>query len=245
MKVIKIIIAFLLLFTIGIFTSYANVKYNNWTDDFINTFDKTDANFKFYNIKINCVVSDITNEKQIKNICLDIIESLNLDNDKIKWQQEENNNGFKIYAEVQDGPYSVSFTAIKKNKKEYYIIIDILNNKVYKNIVDIYQNLNDMLNSYSDEVDIYLCIVGEYTKYLQLGKSNDILQNILYNMNAKEIDRIKEENFISVTAYSNLLLENNLDYLENKINLNIGIRYSENEDKTLIYMATPIIKLDY
>ena len=64
-------------------------------------------------------------------------------------------------------------------------------------------------------------------------------------MNAKEIDRVKDENLFLLTAYSNLLVENNLEYLENKINLNIGIRYSENEDKTLIYMATPIIKLDY
>jgi len=64
-------------------------------------------------------------------------------------------------------------------------------------------------------------------------------------MNAKEIDKIRNNNYISVTAYSNLLKENDLEYLENKINLNIGIRYSENEDKTLIYMATPIIKLDY
>ena len=60
-----------------------------------------------------------------------------------------------------------------------------------------------------------------------------------------KLQRVREENFISVTAYSKLLLENNLDYIGNKINLNIGIRYSENEDKTLIYMATPIIKLDY
>ena len=244
MKVIKITTVFLLLFIIGIFTSYADIKYNNWTDDFINTFEETNANFKFYNIKINCVASDITSKKQIENICLDMVESLNLDNNKIKWQ-EKNNNEHKIYAEIQDGSYSVSFTAIKKNKKEYYIIIDILNNKVYKNIVDIYKNLNDILNSYSNEVDIYLCVVGEYTKNLQLDKSDDILQNILYNMNAKEVDRVRDENLISATAYSNLLSENNLDYLESKINLNIGIRYSENEDKTLIYMATPIIKLDY
>ena len=64
-------------------------------------------------------------------------------------------------------------------------------------------------------------------------------------MNAKEIDKIRNNNYISVTAYSNLLKENDLEYLENKINLNIGIRYSEDDDKTLIYIATPIIKLDY
>lgn len=244
MKVIKIIIAFSLLFTIGIFTSHANVKYNDWTDDFIKTFNATDSNFKFYNIKINCVVSNITNEKQIENICLDIVKSLNLDSNKIKWQEKSNNKS-KIYAEIEDGSYVISFTAIQKNKKKYYIIIDILNNKVYKNIVDIYKKLNYMIDNYSDEKNIYLCIVGQYTKKLQLSKCNDILQNILYNMNAKEVDRVRDENLISATAYSNLLSENNLDYLESKINLNIGIRYSENEDKTLIYMATPIIKLDY
>ena len=244
MKVTKVVTTFLLLFIIGIFTSYASVKYNNWTDNFIKTFEETNADFKFYNIKINCVVSETTDKNQIENMCTNIVNSLDLKTNKIKWK-EENDNGLKIYAQAQDDSCSISFTAIKKNSKEYYIIVDILNNKVYKNIVDIYQTLNDVINKYSNDVDIYLCIAGEYTKNLQLYKSNDILENILYNMNAKEIDKIEDDNLISVTAYSNLLTENDLDYLDNKINLNIGIRYSENEDKTLIYMATPIIKLDY
>ena len=64
-------------------------------------------------------------------------------------------------------------------------------------------------------------------------------------MNAQEVDRIQEENFISVTADSKILQGNDLEYLGNNINLNIGMRYSEDEDKTLIYIATPIIKLDY
>jgi len=244
MKVIKFVTTFLLLFIIGIFTSYAGVKYNKWTDNFISTFEQTEANFKFYNIKINCVVSNINSKKQIESMCTDIVNSLNLNSDKIKFK-EENDNGVKIYAQIQDSSYNVSFTAIKKNSKEYYIIIDILSNKLYKNIGDVYRNLDDILHRRSNDVEIYLCMAGEYTKKLQLYKSNDILENILYNMNAKEIDRVREDNLVSVTAYSNLLTENDLDYLENKINLNIGIRYSENEDKTLIYMATPIIKLDY
>ena len=138
-----------------------------------------------------------------------------------------------------------------------------MNNKVYKNIVDIYKRLDKLLNKYSDNVEISFCIVGEYTKNLQIYKCNDILENILSNyflsvvpeevknikkvlsMNAKSIDTIRDKDFVSVTAYSNLLTENNLEYFESKINLNIGIRYSKNEDKTLIYIATPIIKLDY
>ena len=81
--------------------------------------------------------------------------------------------------------------------------------------------------------------------YAKLSIKIFIKEKILYNMNAEEIDRIENENMISITAYSKLLDKNYLEYLGNKINLNIGIRYSEDEDKTLIYIATPIIKLDY
>ena len=89
------------------------------------------------------------------------------------------------------------------------------------------------------------CISGEYVKKLQISNYDDIFKKILYNMNAEEIDRVKEENFISITAYSKVLKENYLEYYGHKINLNIGMRYSEDDDKTIIYVATPIIKLDY
>ena len=245
MKVIKIITSFLLLFVLGMFTSYAKVKYNNWTENFIKTFEQTDVNFKFYNIKINATVANKNSEDDIKQMCVEIIRCFDISEDKIKWNIKKEKDEMKIYAEVKDNTYSISFAAIKKNNKEYYIIIDILNNKVYKNIVDIYPNLDKLLRERSVDVEISTCMAVEYTKNLQLDKSNDILENILYNMSAKEIDRIRDNNYISVTAYSNLLVENDLEYLDDKINLNIGIRYSENEDKTLIYMATPIIKLEY
>ena len=244
MKVIKFVTTFLLLMSLGIFISYADIKYNNWTSNFVETFEETNAKFKFYDIKINYTVNGNLSENEVQNMFINLAESLNVDEKKIKWNIKDKDE-VKIYAQLKDDVYNISFAATKKNKKEYYIIVDILNNKVYKNIVDIYRNLDDTLSKYSDDVEICVCIAGEYTKKLHLDKCNDILQNILYNMNAKEIDRVNEENFVSVTAYSNLLAENDLEYLENKINFNIGIRYSENEDKTLIYMATPIIKLDY
>ena len=101
------------------------------------------------------------------------------------------------------------------------------------------------LYKYSNIVDISTCISGEFSKKLQFSKYDDIFQEILYNMSAEEIDRVESENMVSITAYSELFDENYLEYLGNKINLNIGIRYSEDDDKTLIYIATPIIKLDY
>ena len=245
MKIAKFITTFLLLFVLGMFISYANVIYNNWTNDFIEAFEQTDAKFKFYNIKINTVVPDIKSEEEIKQICIDIMNCFNISENQISWNIKGNEKEAQIYTKVKDNNYSITFTATQKNNKEYYIIIDILNNKVYKNIENIYTKLENELSEYSNDVDINVCIAGEYTKKLKKAKISDILQKILYNMYAEKISDIEEENFLSVNAYSKLLKENNLKYLDREINLNIGIRYSEDDDRTTIYMATPIIKIDY
>ena len=83
----------------------------------------------------------------------------NISENQISWNIKGNEKEAQIYTKVKDNNYSITFTATQKNNKEYYIIIDILNNKVYKNIRDIYQTLNKVLNSHSNDVEIAMCIV--------------------------------------------------------------------------------------
>ncbi len=244
MKIIKVIASFFTLMLIGIFISYGDTD-NNGYDKFLETFDNTQADFKFYNIKANGLINYDITKNEIKDICIDIINDLGLEESDIKWEEKWGEKEKQIYIQSNTSDKNISIVGIKKNSDESYIIVDILDNKVYKNIVDIYTILEKSLYKYSNIVDISTCISGEFSKRLQFSKYDDILQEILYNMSAKEIDRIENENMVSITAYSELIEENYLEYLGNKINLNIGIRYSEDDDKTLIYIATPIIKLDY
>jgi len=244
MKIVKLTCSFFILMLIGIFISYGDNE-NNGYNKFLETFNNTQADFKFYNIKANGLINYDISKNEMKDICIDIINDLGLEESDMKWEEKWGENEKQIYIQSNISDKSISIIGIKKNSSESYIIIDILDNKLYKDIVDIYTIIETSLHKYSNFVDISTCISGEISKKLQFSKCDDILQEILYNMNAKEIDRVKNENMISITAYSELLKENYLEYLGNKINLNIGIRYSEDDDKTLIYIATPIIKLDY
>lgn len=225
----------------SIITVYGQSTKTEWIPKFIESFEMTDSNFKFYNIKSSVMIEKDIDIKELEDICVGIAQNLGYNTDElcVKTQKTE------IYVNYNDKNTGISIVGVKKNSKEFYIIVDILNNKVYKNIENIYVKLENELKKYSDEVNINICIAGEYTKKLKNAKISDILQKILYNMYAEKIDEIKEENFLSVNAYSKLLKENNLKYLDREMNLNIGIRYSEDDDKTLIYIATPIIKLDY
>ena len=244
MKIVKVIASFFILMLIGIFISYGDTD-NSGYDKFLETFNNTQADFKFYNIKANGLINYDITKNEIKDICIDIINDLGLEESDIKWEEKGNEKEKQIYIQSNNSNKSISIIGIKKNSNESYIIVDILDNKVYKNIVDIYTILEKSLYKYSNIVDISTCISGEFSKKLQFSKYDDIFQEILYNMSAEEIDRVESENMVSITAYSELFDENYLEYLGNKINLNIGIRYSEDDDKTLIYIATPIIKLDY
>ena len=244
MKIVKVIASFFILMLIGIFISYGDTD-NSGYDKFLETFNNTQADFKFYNIKANGLINYDITKNEIKDICIDIINDLGLEESDIKWEEKWGEKEKQIYIQSNNSNKSISIIGIKKNSNESYIIVDILANKVYKIIVDIYTILEKSLYKYSNIVDISTCISGEFSKKLQFSKYDDIFQEILYNMSAEEIDRVESENMVSITAYSELFDENYLEYLGNKINLNIGIRYSEDDDKTLIYIATPIIKLDY
>lgn len=225
----------------SIITVYGQSTKTEWIPKFIESFEMTDSNFKFYNIKSSVMIEKDIDIKELEDICVGIAQNLGYNTDElcVKTQKTE------IYVNYNDKNTGISIVGVKKNSKEFYIIVDILNNKVYKNIENIYVKLENELKKYSDEVNINICIAGEYTKKLKNAKISDILQKILYNMYAEKISDIEEENFLSVNAYSKLLKENNLKYLDREINLNIGIRYSEDDDKTMIYIATPIIKIDY
>ena len=244
MKIVKVIASFFILMLIGIFISYGDTD-NSGYDKFLETFNNTQADFKFYNIKANGLINYDITKNEIKDICIDIINDLGLEESDIKWEEKWGEKEKQIYIQSNNSNKSISIIGIKKNSNESYIIVDILDNKVYKNIVDIYTILEKSLYKYSNIVDISTFISREFSKKLQFSKYDDIFQEILYNMSAEEIDRVESENMVSITAYSELFDENYLEYLGNKINLNIGIRYSEDDDKTLIYIATPIIKLDY
>ena len=243
MKLFKsiIYICLITIYLCSVAMIYGETRQSQWIDKFIESFEMTESNFKFYNIKSSIIIEKEMDMNQLKDICTEIAKNLGDGHGELSSKMQKG----EIYVNYDDEDKGISIVGVKKNSKEFYIIVDILNNKVYKNIENIYTKLENELSEYSNDVDINVCIAGEYTKKLKKAKISDILQKILYNMYAEKISDIEEENFLSVNAYSKLLKENNLKYLDREMNLNIGIRYSEDDDRTTIYMATPIIKIDY
>jgi hypothetical protein len=245
-KLFSISIVLILFF--GIINSYAGNSENYGYDNLINTFEKSNSKFKYYNMKASINIDKNLNLQEMKDIAMKLNQELGFSEDSVKWGQITEDGLNQVYAQSAKDNMNMSVIIennSKENKGESYIIVDINENKVYKNIVGNYAKLQKSLEKYSDKVDIYTCLIGEYDRKISLNISNNIVTNILNNLNAKEIERIEDDNFMSITAYSKKLNGTNIQYLGKKVNLNIGMRYSEYDQKTLIYVATPLIRLDY
>lgn len=90
---------------------------------------------------------------------------------------------------------------------------------------------------------IYTCIYGRMSAMMNKSMSEkaDFLVNLFH---AKKTEKMEEENFISISAYSSKL--KNAYYFQNqKMNLQIALRSDEMGGITTFVIGTPIITIEY
>lgn len=110
------------------------------------------------------------------------------------------------------------------------------------------QNLAAALNSRISEVfrekpTIFSCIQGEFND--KMNKSLLYTANqLLAAFNAKEIEALKEDQFISTSAYSPLFNES-VETNGKEMNIQLGLRTQGMGAKTTIVIGTPIITIEY
>ena len=74
---------------IGMFISYGDNDNSDYYK-LLDTFNNTQAQFIFYNIKANGFIDYDITKNEIKDICIDIINDLGLEESDIKWEEKWN-----------------------------------------------------------------------------------------------------------------------------------------------------------
>lgn len=104
----------------------------------------------------------------------------------------------------------------------------------------------NVFKKYKINPNINSCLSGIYDGKLSTERSKDISSNILSVVSAKEVEGIHDNNLISVSAYSPFISSSDsINVNGKKINLNIAIRYNSYENRTYIWLATPVITTEY
>lgn len=89
-----------------------------------------------------------------------------------------------------------------------------------------------------------LCLVGSFDGKLEGAELEEVKNKIFNASQAIKVDYAEDDKYFSVSAYSPLA-DNYIKVDGKKVNMNLAIRYSSYEDKTYIWLATPVIKVEY
>lgn len=124
--------------------------------------------------------------------------------------------------------YKVSGTKWNKQAESFF-----KTNRYEKRITDIFHG----------KPTIFSCMKGEFNDNMNTTLTKK-MDNLLAMFKAKQIEALKEDAFMSVTAQSPLFTES-IENKKNHMNLQIGIRSKGLGANTTVIVGTPIITIEY
>lgn len=147
---------------------------------------------------------------------------------------------------TEDGVKITAMASIVGNKSgagDKYITIDATDT-VNGSALLLRDKIESVFSKYGLKAVVNSCITGTYDGNLQDAQLENICRKILNDSDAKKVDSIRQDNIISVSAFSPMI-EDKLSIDGKNINLSLAIRYNKIEDKTYLWVATPVVNTEF
>ncbi len=124
------------------------------------------------------------------------------------------------------------------------IFVDIIENEEVNAIKAIKNKINDLFKIFNTEAEISTCIIGTFEGQLSSVDRIHKMTTAIGIINGSKVEGLFDSSMMSISVYTPNI-ENFIFTGNNKMNLNISMRYNEYEGKTYIWIGTPIITIGY
>lgn len=166
------------------------------------------------------------------------------------WKTTRSEEGWKLSgAKKSPAGYeeNIQFITIhtETTKPNSYLIYEVKGNKWNKETVQFVQDkwpemVHDM---FRENATIFTCVSGSFNDMIESILSDNV-NDFLNTFQAKEVESLMEDHFISISAYSHLFADS--IYTKNQpINVQFGFRSEGLGARTTFVVGTPIITIEY
>lgn len=180
----------------------------------------------------------------------DIMSSVGIRKDQGFTQQQTENDqihNMEISGSAPDGRTMKLAVHISKEETvgtERSINVSILQDSSSDLLEATQKNVKNVFEKYGIYPRVNSCITGAYEGELEYQQLNDVARQVLGEAEAKKVEGVRETNYVSVSAYSPYI-ERYVKVHGKKVNLNFASRYNAYENRTYIWLATPVITTEY
>ncbi|HHV46669.1 MAG TPA: hypothetical protein GXX53_07205 [Tissierellia bacterium] len=139
---------------------------------------------------------------------------------------------------------SISSYEVEGYPGETSLFINLINNNHFVKNNDIILKVDNIFQRYDKMMNVTKCIVGTIDGRIDIDESEDKVLKSARKFRGRVVESYKEEGVLSLSMFTPYIDE----YIytgTRKMNLNIAVNYNECEDKTYVWIGTPIITIGY
>ncbi|MFA5577062.1 MAG: YwmB family TATA-box binding protein [Tissierellaceae bacterium] len=148
---------------------------------------------------------------------------------------------------VEENPVTVilsSFQDFQTNIGETTLFVNVIKDDANFNINDIIDKIENIFSDFGRTADLTTCVIGTIEGRLNSNHMEMYGKKAMKKYRGKIVEKYVDQLMSSFTIYTPLI-ENHIFSYEKRVNLNMAIRYNEYENKTYIWIGTPIITTGY
>ena len=190
-------------------------------------------------------------DNQLVDIVQQVMRDLNVEPLSYELTQQEKNKQYSIQAEaVSPNCHMLAIVrgmpkGLNSSEREYYLVITI-EEKTRDNlsVSHMEREIRRISEKFGSSPHISTCLIGWLNGTLRDGEQQDLLQKAFAVIDAKIIDKLEAEHFVSYTGFALGIIEW-LQVGDQKINLNMAMRHSQYDNRTYVTIGSPVITREY
>ncbi len=127
---------------------------------------------------------------------------------------------------------------------EYQLSISLTDTSQQQKIAESARGLSNTMKRYGIKPNVNICITGSLEGRLKDSDLETLCSRIFDSAGASTVEGMRDKGLISISAFSPSI--NGAVRVKGKrVNLNVAVRFNSYEDKTYIWLATPVITMEY
>ncbi len=135
---------------------------------------------------------------------------------------------------------------LKGNSSRTYLYTELI---IYEDTqYDILEYRDEILKAFYElgviRVETTLQFLGAYDGQMSMSEWDRIADRMIEKLNGKVVYENRDPDLYTIYAYSALLPE----YIKSngkQVNIQVAMRYEQDNDRTVVYLATPVIRMDW
>lgn len=164
-------------------------------------------------------------------------------------EQDDMYRVFILESLLHDGNYvrivvqSVKLPEEFEKEPQTYLAVSATGSDVRK-LKDMKQKIALAVTSSGGQSRITTCLAGGIYGKLNRVEQDKIVTGILEELRTKEVEKMEDLEMQNFIGYSPLFQES-LEIMGKRYNINIAVRYSDQDQKTYVWLGVPVLSIEY